>query len=194
MPLVSQNELIQMAIAKKVVSFPTDTVPALAVLPQYSALIFKLKKRPQDKPLILMTAEIEQFWQYVEGTEAELKIWQKMAGKYLPGALTLVLPTSKKIPPELNPNQNTIGLRVPNHPIAREILAQTGALATTSANISGELPLTSMKNIAQTFTEVFCLNSEEKKDSTTPSTVIKWTGNNWEILRQGLIKIHIPHI
>ncbi len=189
MPLVSQNELIQMAIAKKVISFPTDTVPALAVLPQYSALIFKLKKRPQDKPLILMTAEIEQFWQYVEGTEAELKIWQKMAEKYLPGALTLVLPTSKKIPPELNPNQNTIGLRVPNHPIAREILAQTGSLATTSANISGELPLTSMMEISQTFTEVFTLNSEEKKEISTPSTVIKWTGKNWEILRQGLIKI-----
>lgn len=188
MTLVSQLELIKQAKASKVVSFPTDTVPALAVLPEKSELIFLMKKRTQDKPLILMAASVVELWQYVQGTEKELQIWHKMAQKYLPGALTLVLPSSSKVPPELNPNDpTTIGIRVPNHLIAQQILSQTGALATTSANLSGQPPLTSMQAIATTFPEVFTLNYEEISNNNTPSTVIKWTGNDWQILRQGKI-------
>ena len=54
--LVSQNELIQKAIAGAVVSFPTDTVPALAVKPDNAALLYQVKQRPETKPLILMGA------------------------------------------------------------------------------------------------------------------------------------------
>ncbi|MGK7958032.1 MAG: Sua5/YciO/YrdC/YwlC family protein, partial [Crocosphaera sp.] len=54
MPEVSQQQLITGAKQGKVVSFPTDTVPALAALPDSASLIFATKKRPPDKPLILM--------------------------------------------------------------------------------------------------------------------------------------------
>lgn len=188
MPLVSQIELIKKANLSQVVSFPTDTVPALAVLPQKSDLIFKIKKRPQDKPLILMAASMDELWQYVTGSQEEMQIWQKMAETYLPGALTLVLPSSDKVPPQLNPSDNTtIGIRVPNHPIAQQILSQTGALATTSANLSGQQPLTNMVEINSNFSEVFVLDYTETNSIATPSTVIKWTGNDWQILRQGKI-------
>lgn len=188
MTLVSQLELIKQAKASKVVSFPTDTVPALAVLPEKSELIFLMKKRTQDKPLILMAASVVELWQYVQGTEEELQVWHKMTQKYLPGALTLVLPSSSKVPPELNPSDpTTIGIRVPNHYIAQQILRETGALATTSANISGQLPLTDMKAIATTFPQVFALDYKEINNNIMPSTVIKWTGDNWQILRQGKI-------
>lgn len=57
------------------------------------------------------------------------------------GALTLVLPASDKVPRVMNPQDpTTIGIRVPNHPIARAILAQTGPMATTSVNVSGKPP------------------------------------------------------
>jgi len=190
MVLVSQSELIQNAIALNVVSFPTDTVPALAVSPTRADLIFALKQRSQEKPLILMTGEIEDIWEYVQGEEKEIKIWQKMAHKYLPGALTLVLPASSKVPVEMNPlNPTSIGVRVPNHEVARNILRQTGALATTSANVSGEDALTDMSAIATKFPSVYTLNYKTNPTNITPSTVIKWTGKNWQILRQGKIII-----
>ena len=68
MTLVSQTELIAGAIAGKVVSFPTDTVPALAVKPKFANLIFQIKRRPANKPLILMAASLDDLFPYVSGT------------------------------------------------------------------------------------------------------------------------------
>jgi L-threonylcarbamoyladenylate synthase len=193
MPKVSQDELIQGAIAGKVISFPTDTVPALAALPDCSTAIFAIKKRPQDKPLILMGASVEDLWSYVRGTDSEFAIWQKVVDRYFPGALTLVLPASDRIPPVMNPSDpTTIGVRVPDSSIACAILAQTGPLATTSANLSGEPTLETMREIETAFPDVLvldCLDFEKKQGSGLPSTVAKWTEKGWEILRQGSVEI-----
>lgn len=190
MPLVDINTLIEKAIASHVVSFPTDTLPALAVKPSHSQLIFKLKQRSLEKPLILMTSSIEEIWDYVQGTPEELKIWQNIAQKHLPGPLTMVLPASEKIPPVINPlNPQNIGVRVPKDAMAQEILSKTGALATTSANLSGEKALTNMPDIAQKFPSVYALDVQDIKISGVASTVIKWTGKDWQILRQGQILI-----
>ena len=141
MPLVTQAELIKNTIAGKVVSFPTDTVPAVAVLPEKADLIFDLKQRSTDKPLILMAATVDEIWDYVLGTTQERSIWQAIAKRYWPGQLTLVLPASDRVPPGMNPlNSGTIGIRIPDSAIALEILHQTGPLATTSANLSGQPP------------------------------------------------------
>lgn len=193
MPKVFQDELIQGAIAGKVVSFPTDTVPALAVLPDRAMLIFAAKKRPQDKPLILMGASTEDLWSYVKGTAEEFAIWQKVVERYFPGALTLVLPASERIPAVMNPiDPTTIGVRVPDNPIARAILTQTGPLATTSANLSGEPTLEIMSDIEAAFPDVLvlnCLEFNKKQGSGLPSTVAKWTEKGWDILRQGSVEI-----
>lgn len=69
--LVSQTELITQVKAGKVVSFPTDTVPALATLPENAEAIFKLKARSPDKPLILMGAAAVDLWPYVSGNAKE---------------------------------------------------------------------------------------------------------------------------
>lgn len=190
---VSQTELITLAKAGNVVSFPTDTVPALAVIPEKSQLIFNLKQRPQNKPLILMGANAEDLWAYIAGSQEEKKIWQAVMNTYWPGALTLVLPSSKKVPPAMNLSEpDTIGVRVPKNILARSILAATGPLATTSANISGAPPLESMTAIASNFSGVFvlnCPNNEEKLGLGVPSTVAKWTLEGWQILRQGNLTI-----
>lgn len=191
MPLVSTEVLIEKAIVGHVVSFPTDTLPALAVKPHHSEAIFQLKQRSHDKPLILMVGEVQDIWQYVMGTSPELEIWQEIAHQYLPGALTMVLPASEQIPPTMNPlNPRSIGVRVPNNEIAQDILRQTGALATTSANVSGEAALTKMSAIADKFPSVYALDSLYEGNSGVASTVIKWTGKDWQILRQGQIKIN----
>ncbi len=208
MTQVSLDGLINAARSGDLVAFPTDTVPALATLPQCAELIFRTKQRSQNKPLILMAGRVEDLWQFTRGTQSELAIWQRVADRYLPGALTLVLPASDRVPGVMNPRQDlTIGLRVPAHPIARSILLQVGAMATTSANLSGHPPLLTMVEINTTFPQVLTLDLEipplsgdsyYKKDDmiqenmstqTQPSTVVKWSESGWQLLRQGAIAI-----
>lgn len=212
MPPVSLSKLIAGARSgEHLISFPTDTVPALATRPDRAALIFAAKQRSQTKPLILMAANATELWEYVQGSATELNLWQQVTAQYWPGALTLVLPASDRLPPEINPTDpTTIGIRVPNHPIARHILAQTGPLATTSANRSGQSPLETLEEINAQFPNVLTLLPNElaeleqalleqtsspfnstsyRSGSSVPSTVAKWSGDGWEILRQGEIKL-----
>lgn len=194
MTKVSMDALVAGAISGSVVSFPTDTVPALAVLPHRSELIFEAKRRSGDKPLILMAANEEELWPFCQGTEAEKQIWQQVAKKYWPGALTLVLPASASIPAAVNPiDPTTIGVRIPNCAQALQILAQTGPLATTSANLSGQPPLLTMAEIDAQFADVLTLALTELESSNptsgVPSTVAKWTNGTWQILRQGAINL-----
>ncbi|MGL5196025.1 MAG: L-threonylcarbamoyladenylate synthase [Chroococcales cyanobacterium] len=194
MTAVSEQVLIEAALAGQVVSFPTDTVPALAVLPSRAESIFAVKQRSLDKPLILMGATEADLWPFVQSTQRELEIWQGVANRHWPGALTLVLPASASVPSVMNPvDPSTIGIRVPNQAIARRILAQTGPLATTSANLSGEPPLQTLTEIDLRFPQVVTLEGDRPEPNPTasgvPSTVAKWTGQGWEILRQGVVQL-----
>ncbi|MBD2134504.1 L-threonylcarbamoyladenylate synthase [Sphaerospermopsis sp. FACHB-1094] len=187
---VSLEVLINSAKAGKLISFPTDTVPALASIPAQAELIYTAKQRSLDKPLILMAAKAEDLWDYVKGNQTEYQIWQEVVSQYWPGALTLVLPASEKIPQVMNPTDpTTIGIRVPNHLVAQNILAQTGPMATTSVNLSGQPALENRAEIEVNFPDVLTLEATEYKGLGIPSTVAKWTGNDWQILRQGVIKI-----
>lgn len=195
MSQVPLQELIAGAKAGQLVSFPTDTVPALAALPPCAPLIFEAKNRSLDKPLILMGAAPEDLWPFCQGTPEEQQIWQQVAKQHWPGMLTLVLPASPAVPKELNPqNPTSIGLRIPNCAIAQTILAQTGPLATTSANRSGHPALETLTEIAAEFPQVLTLKSDEFNPETSasgiPSTVARWTGKDWEVLRQGAVKIN----
>lgn len=209
MPQVSLSELVAAAHSgDRLVSFPTDTVPALAARPEQSGLIFAAKQRSQTKPLILMGATAADLWDYVAGTAAERQIWQQVADQYFPGALTLVLPASDRLPPEMNPiDPTTIGIRVPDRAIARHVLSLTKPLATTSVNRSGEPPLTSIAEINAQFPEVLTLSpveletleqelqpaipTQSQSGSGVPSTVVKWTTTGWQILRQGGVQFAV---
>ncbi|MEM6452649.1 MAG: L-threonylcarbamoyladenylate synthase [Cyanobacteria bacterium P01_D01_bin.105] len=191
---ISLSQMVEkLATGPVLVSFPTDTVPALATRPEYADLIYAAKQRSPDKPLILMGASLTDLLPYVSGDAAALTTWTQTVSQHWPGQLTLVLPSSELAPPLLNPQgTGTLGIRVPNHPIALELLAQTGPLATTSANLSGQPPLTEPAAIARTFPDVVTLPPEAftvQANSGMPSTVVKWTGQGWQVLRQGQIRL-----
>lgn len=185
--------------------FPTDTVPALAAAPSQADLIYRAKGRTPDKPLILMGASLDQLLPYVKGDDDARRCWQALTQQHWPGQLTLVLPASERTPAALNPlGTGTLGIRVPNHPIALKLLARTGPLATTSANLSGQPPLTQLNDIARTFPTALTLppkafteaspeafqDPEQSTNSGIPSTVALWIGNSqWKILRQGTIQL-----
>ncbi|MDG2989532.1 L-threonylcarbamoyladenylate synthase [Candidatus Synechococcus calcipolaris G9] len=173
-------------------SFPTDTVPALAARCDRGELIFTAKQRQPDKPLILMAATAEQLWPYVQGTARDWSHWKNICDRHWPGPLTVVLPAGK-LPSGLNPQDTgTVGLRVPDWPLARCILQQTGPLATTSVNRSGQPPLLDVGAIAQVFPQVLTLGASawrSPEGPTQPSTVIAWQRGRWQVLRQGAIAL-----
>ena len=195
MPIASKTEVIAAATAGQVISFPTDTVPALAVRPEYADRIFTTKKRPAEKSLILMAGSSQALWPYTLSDEKDLAIWQEIAQRYWPGALTLVLPASPHVPLAMHPKTpDTIGLRIPDSEIALEILQKTGPLATTSANRSGCEPLLTTTAIAEAFPDVTILapipsSPPSARSSGFPSTVLKWQDNNWQLLRQGAVQL-----
>lgn len=198
MTQVSLDKMVKvLAEQPALVSFPTDTVPALAAAPAHAALIYTAKQRPPEKPLILMGASLSDLLPYVSREEAAMAEWQAIALQHWPGQLTLVLPVSTLPPQDLSPllagtDGDTIGVRVPNHPVALALLAKTGPLATTSANLSGQPALTNISTIAETFPNVLTLAPDLYRAGTasgTPSTVIRWTSAGWQILRQGEIQL-----
>jgi len=204
MPQVPFQELIEATRqGDRLISLPTDTVPALASRPEAATLIYAAKQRSETKPLILMGGDPEDLWPYIMGSESERAIWQQVMDTHWPGALTLVLPASDRLPPAMNPTDpTTIGIRVPNRAIARHLLRHTGPLATTSINRSGEPPLQTIEDINAQFPAVLTFAPEElgtieggledslgerAANSGQPSTVAKWTGEGWQILRAGSV-------
>ena len=190
MDLVSLISLVASARSLKLVSLPTDTVPALAVRPDRSADIFTLKQRSPDKPLILMAASWQEFLPFLDIDHPDLETWQQTAQKYFAGAVTLVLPASDR-GCLLNQGFTTLGVRIPDSKIAIAILQQTGAMLTTSANKSNEPPLRKMIEINDAFPSVMTLGEaidiNERSGSGLPSTVVEWTKTGWVVRRQGAV-------
>lgn len=120
------------------VAIPTETVygiAANALDPAAVGKIFEAKGRPQDNPLIVHVASLEEIEPLVTDFPAAAK---KLAAEFWPGPLTIVLPKSGLVPGEVSAGLPTVAIRMPSHPIARAIIKTCGLpLAAPSANRSG---------------------------------------------------------
>ena len=165
--------------------FPTDTLPAIGCLPKFSNIIYEFKKRDRDKPLILMGSEHTQLIDYVD--ESAREDYENIALKYWPGALTMVVPCSKKESEILTSKDSTLGLRIPNSYAAQSLMKETGPLLTSSANISGSTGSITAEGIALEFPSVDILRPVPwDKGSGKASTIIFWVNNrDWRLIRQG---------
>lgn len=171
---------------------PTDTLPALAALPGHAAQIWALKRRPQDKPLILMGADIAQL-EPLLGL-AWRPEWLDLAGRGWPGALTLVLPARGPLVEALNPGRGSLGLRIPACGPARELLRLSGPLATTSANRSGQPAATTAMEAAVCFPRLPLLGPLPWPPAAgLASTVLAWdSAGAWQVLRSGAVPFPLP--
>ncbi|MDC3019457.1 L-threonylcarbamoyladenylate synthase [Prochlorococcus sp. AH-736-E15] len=169
--------------------FQTDTLPAIGCLPKFSQIIYDFKKRDRNKPLILMGSEYKQLIDYVH--ETAKKDYKNIASKYWPGALTMVIPCSKKESAILTSNDFTIGLRIPNSYMAQSLLKETGPLLTSSANISGSSGSITAEDISLDFPSVDILGPVPwEKSSGKASTIIFWEKcGNWRLIRAGEVII-----
>ncbi|OGC24381.1 threonylcarbamoyl-AMP synthase [candidate division WOR-1 bacterium RIFOXYB2_FULL_42_35] len=129
-----------------IVAFPTETVFGLgALLTETIAIkqIFKIKKRPKNKPLQVLVANLKQARELGEFSIQALKL----AKKNWPGPLTLVVHKKNAVPKIVVGGGNKVGLRIPKHRTILTLIKACGPIAATSANFSGEEPALNAKTV-----------------------------------------------
>ncbi len=189
MNLVNCKDALKTLKSGLPIIFPTDTLPAIGCLPKFSNIIYEFKKRDRNKPLILMGSEQKHLIEYVH--ESAKEDYKKVASKYWPGALTIVIPASEKQTVNLTSNDFTIGLRIPNSFMALSLLRETGPLLTSSANISGLKGSITVEGIALDFPSVKVLGPTPwGKSSGKASTIIFWRkSGDWRLIREGEVSV-----
>ena len=173
--------------------FPTDTLPAIGCLPKFSKIIYEFKKRDRNKPLILMGSKYKQLIDYVH--ESARDDFEKIASKYWPGALTMVIPVSEQQNELLTSKDHSLGLRIPNSSIAQSLIQETGPLLTSSANISGFTGSITAEGIALDFPSIEILGPIPwEKSSGKASTIISWKKiGDWRLIREGEVFVQESH-
>ena len=174
-----------------VIAFVTDTVWGLGCLPTSEKAvkkIYEIKKREEKKPLILMSNEVENLLPYVKPINKKAK---ELIEKHFPGALTLVLEKSQTTPDYTTSGFNTVGIRVPNNQVFKEICeAATGhVLATTSANLSHQPSAVTYKQTNEYMADKADLIIQDfgQQAQGLESTVALVLEDEIKILRQGAI-------
>ncbi len=171
------------------VAFPTETVYGLgADATQAEAVerIYEVKGRPTTNPIIVHVADIERARRYAaQWPEAA----QKLAEQFWPGPLTLVVPKSPQIVDQATAGLKTVGLRVPNHPVALELLrAFDGAIAAPSANRSARVSPTTAQHVRDELGDLVQLVLDGGPcEVGIESTVLDLSGDMPRILRPGMV-------
>ena len=189
--LAEQPDSISVALSilqkNGVIAFPTDTVYGLAASAfdaQAIELLFIAKGRDFNKSIAVLIGDIAQLPQLTESFTPSAR---KLAERFWPGALTLVVPRHPNLPNILSPTP-TIGVRMPDHTFARAILNAAGPLATTSANISGgPNPKTAQDVLQQLDGRIDLILDGGVCPGGIPSTVVDCTRAEPKVLRQGAI-------
>ncbi len=169
------------------VAFPTDTVYGVAAAItsiQGIDRLYEAKARSASKAIAVLVGEIEQLELLTPGLTPSA---QKLAQRFWPGALTLVVPKNPNLPANLSPLP-TVGVRMPDHAFARALMRAAGPLATSSANISGETnTLTARQVLEQLEGRIELVLDGGTAPGGVPSTVVDCTQDPPKILRQGAI-------
>ncbi len=167
------------------VAFPTDTVygvGALAFDEVAVQSVYAAKGRSEEKAIPVLLgdpADLDQVAASLPETA------HRLAQRFWPGPLTLVVFKQKTLPAAVSPTE-TVGVRVPDHPVARTLLRASGPLAVTSANISGQpSPCTAREVLAQLGGRVPLIIDGGRTPGGVPSTVLDCTKPDPVILRAG---------
>ncbi|MFN2589434.1 MAG: L-threonylcarbamoyladenylate synthase [Actinomycetota bacterium] len=176
-------------IAGGVVIFPTETVYGIAARPDdplATERLFAAKDRPRSLNLPVLVSTTVQAWE-VSTPHPQAR---RLGAIFWPGPLTMVLPrTDRSRPWALGDRGETIGVRVPDHPLTRTLLENVGPVAATSANPSGQAPLADRADLVRAFhgraAVILALAPGAAAPAGVPSTVVGWIDGGLEILRSG---------
>jgi len=190
LPADSQDAITQAAeilIAGGLVVFPTDTVYGVGSHALDAATVERLyiaKERPRNMAIPVLLASPTDLPLVVRHVPPVAHL---LAEAFWPGALTLVLPRQPALPAVLTAGGDSVAVRVPDHPVARALIAALGApLAATSANLSGRpSPVTAQEATAQLGGRVALVLDGGPCPGGVPSTVLDLTSEPPRVLRSG---------
>ena len=171
----------------RLIVVPTDTVYGIAARldrPPGLAAIFEAKARSTGLTLPVLVSGLDQaraLALFDERAEA-------LAGAFWPGALTIVLARTSSLTTIIGGDGTSVGLRVPDHPALALLLAETGPLATSSANTSGRPTPDTIQEIQATFGDAVAVYLDGgPAHAGPPSTVVRLTGREPVLLREGSV-------
>lgn len=177
-----------------IVIFPTDTAFGIGCRIDNEESIeklFKIRKRPEDQAVPVLVDTVKMAQEYLLPIPKE--VVDKLIEPYWPGALTVILPCkTDKVPRLARGGGSTLGVRIPNHPIARKIIRELKVpILGPSANFSGEKTPFRFDQLNKEIVKLVdyvllgkCSNCEE-------STVVDCSEKPWKILRQGAIELDL---
>lgn len=173
---------IKLLLEGRCIIVPTDTVYGLGAIPTKKAIeqLYLLKKRDKNKKILALVSDYNDFFKLTDDIDLNL------IKHFLPGALSIVCKTKKEFVDLLGP---TVGIRIPDNDLTRDIIRRVGGiLMTTSANISGEPPVTNIRNISdELLKNVPLIITTDKNLSGIPSTIVSYLDGKYSLIRQGQI-------
>ncbi len=170
------------------VVFPTETVYGLggdATNPEAAGKIYAAKGRPSDNPLIIHVSTPEEAEKYAYTSE----LYYKLASRFMPGPLTIVLKAKETVPKNTRGGLDTVAVRCPENVIARELIRLSGVpIAAPSANLSGSPSPTTARHVLEDMDgRVDMIIDGGEADFGLESTILKIDGDELTLLRPGKI-------
>lgn len=175
----------------EVVAFPTDTVYGVGAkaFERYAVRqIFALKQRPRDKALPVFIYQIDDL--NLVARHVPNRAWPLLQ-HFWPGALTVVFQKSAALPDDVTAGQDSVAVRIPDHPVSLELVIKTGSpLAVTSANVSGQATPSTAQGVAQQLGEALPLVLDGgPSPGGQPSTLIDLSVTPPRLLRTGPVSL-----
>lgn len=169
------------------VVLPTETVYGLfaqALNEEAVERVYELKRRPRDKALNLNVASLEEIYAFSKNQPSYL---EQIYQTFLPGPLTIILQANDRVPAWINSGMETVGFRIPKHPVTLDLIRKYGPLIGPSANLSGKASGTSFQRIMMDFQEEVSGVEDDAALTGQDSTILDLSGEKALILRQGTI-------
>jgi L-threonylcarbamoyladenylate synthase len=167
------------------VLLPTETVYGVGALPSVpgaTSKLFALKGRPAAVPVAVLVASADEAWTLAAAVPPDAR---RLAERFWPGPLTLVLRRHATLAVELGGDAGTVGVRCPDHALIRTLAESVGPIATTSANRHGEPTPATAAAAAAALAGPVAVVVDGGPLSGQPSTVVDLTGGDLRVLRAG---------
>jgi L-threonylcarbamoyladenylate synthase len=171
------------------IAFPTDTVYGLGALAfnrRAVESIYLAKHRPIEKAIPILIGDMNDLEKIADEVT---DLARKLASHFWPGPVTLLFPKKPTLSESVSAT-STVGVRMPDHPVARDLLRATGPMAVTSANLSGQpSPTTAQEVFAQLSGRINLVIDGGRTPGGVPSTLVDPAGGEIKILREGPISM-----
>ena len=185
--IISLDKAVELIRRGDIVAFPTETVYGLGADAKNVAAVqktFNMKGRPADNPLIVHISDMDQVYELATDIPDSFK---KLARHFWPGPLTMVLKKQAMVPDIVTAGLDSVAIRMPDHPVALELIRNTGPLTAPSANRSGKPSPTKPEHIIEDYGNKLPVIDGGSSNIGLESTVLDLTSKQFTILRPGAI-------